>query len=338
MTRVLLYTDQPVLAKGFSAIMSSVAEFDLIGVCYASALLTDTVVSTRPELVLIDLNEDITLEALGELRRRAQALLDLFDIGIEPDTAVERLSVAERQVVEILKALSSGPRVVLFDEPTSSLTQRETQTLFSLIRRLRTEGTAIIYVSHHLPEVLELADRVTVLRDGRRVATLPRTEVTERDLIRLMVGRELSDIYGRPHRPSEKPPKEVLRLRVSGLGRRGVFAEIGFDLRPGEIVGLAGLVGAGRTEVGRALFGLAPATDGEIWLDGRRICPRNAGEAMDAGIAYVTEDRKALGLYLRHSVRDNLAAPWVCRARACRARGFSTAAGFLRDRSSPIHA
>ncbi|MCX8037497.1 MAG: sugar ABC transporter ATP-binding protein [Candidatus Sumerlaeia bacterium] len=268
----------------------------------------------------------------GDLRRQTQALLDLFEIGIGPDTAVEHLSVAGRQVVEILKALSSRPRLVLFDEPTSSLTQRETQTLFSLIRRLRSEGTAIIYVSHHLPEVLELADRVTVLRDGRRVATLPRREVTERDLIRLMVGRELRDIYGEPHRVEEKQTAEPPRLRVRGLGRRGAFSDVAFDLRPGEIVGMAGLVGAGRTEVGRALFGLAPATEGEIWLDGRRIRPRSAGEAMDAGIAYVTEDRKALGLYLRHSVRDNLAAPWVSRARACTARGFSTAAGLLRDR------
>ncbi len=268
----------------------------------------------------------------GDLRRQTQALLDGFDIGIEPDTAVERLSVAERQVVEILKALSSRPRVVLFDEPTSSLTQRETRTLFSLIHRLRGEGTAIIYVSHHLPEVLELADRVTVLRDGRRVATLPRSDVSERDLIRLMVGRELSDIYGQPHWFPEKQAAETPRLRVAGLGRRGVFSGVAFDLRPGEIVGLAGLVGAGRTEIGRALFGLAPATEGEIWLDGRRIWPRSAGEAMNAGIAYVTEDRKALGLYLRHSVRDNLAAPWVSRAHACAVRGFSTGAGFLRDR------
>jgi ABC-type sugar transport system ATPase subunit len=249
----------------------------------------------------------------GELRRRTREILHLFHADMDPDESVEHLSVAERQVVEILKALSANPCVLLFDEPTSSLTQRETEILFSLIRRLRAENEAIIYVSHHLPEVLELADRVTILRDGRHVATKSRIEVTERDLIRLMVGRELDDIYGQPRvvcRDGEP------RLKVEGLGRPGAFDGVSFEVWPGEIVGMAGLVGAGRTEVGRALFGAEPAARGHVLLDGQEIRPDSPRAAMRAGIAYVTEDRKSQGLYLRHSIRDNLVAPRIQRARA----------------------
>lgn len=255
-----------------------------------------------------------------ELRRRTREIQRVFDIDIDPDLPVERLSVANRQVVEILKALSANPCVLLFDEPTSSLTQRETEILFSLIRRLRGENHAIIYISHHLPEVLELADRVTVLRDGGHVATLDRSEVTERELIRLMVGRELRDIYGR--RADIQRSGEP-RLRVEGLGRGDEFEDVSFDVWPGEIVGLAGLVGAGRTEVGRAVFGAEPADRGGIRLDGRAIRPRTPTEAMRAGIAYLSEDRKTQGLFLRHSIRDNVAAP--------RLERFSGLAGFLND-------
>ena len=268
-----------------------------------------------------------------ELRRRTREVLRLFDVDLDPDVPVERLSMARRQVVEILKALSARPCVLLFDEPTSSLTQRETEILFSLIRRLRQDGVAIIYISHHLPEVLELADRVTVLRDGRHVDTLPRSDVTEPALVRLMVGREIRDIYGAEPRASARakpashepaPEGDAPRLRVEGLCRSGAFADVGFKIWPGEIVGLAGLVGAGRTEVGRALFGAEPPDRGRILLDGQPVSPRSPAEAVRLGIAYLTEDRKEQGLYLRHTVRDNLAAP---RLRSCTAPG-----GFVQDR------
>jgi len=256
----------------------------------------------------------------GELRRQTQEILRLFDARLDPDVLVEHLSMAQRQVLEILKALSAKPCVLLLDEPTSSLTRRETEILFSLIRRLRQEGLAIVYVSHHLPEVLELADRVTVLRDGNHVATKLRCEVTERDLIRLMVGRELTDTYG------ERGPisrNGVPRLQVDGLSRSGAFEDVGFKIWPGEIVGVAGLVGAGRTEVGRALFGAEPAAKGQIQVDGQSVRPRSPKDAIAAGIAYVTEDRKGQGLYLRHSIRDNLAAP--------RLERFCAPFGFIRD-------
>ena len=256
----------------------------------------------------------------GELLRRTAELVRSFNVVLAPETLVEQLSVAERQVVEILKCLAAKPRVLLFDEPTSSLTQREKETLFALIRRLREQGHGIVYISHHLPEVLELADRITVLRDGRHVATKLRNEVTEAELVRLMVGRELQDIYGRPGEVGRTPPP---RLQVQALSRSGAFAEVSFDLWPGEIVGVAGLVGAGRTEVGRALFGAEPAPRGTVFLDGQPVAPRTPNDATRLGIAYVSEDRKTQGLFLRHSVRDNLAAP--------RLERFASRSGFLRD-------
>jgi ABC-type sugar transport system ATPase subunit len=255
-----------------------------------------------------------------ELMRRAEELLRSFGVSIPPDAMVAELSVAERQVVEILKCLAANPCVLLLDEPTSSLTQREKEALFALIRRLRSQGHGLVYISHHLPEVLDLADRVTVLRDGKHVATRPRAELAEADLVRLMVGRELQDIYGKA---GAVDPSRPPRLKVEGLGRRGAFEGISFEVRPGEIVGLAGLVGAGRTEVGRAVFGAEPPDAGSMELDGRPVSPRNPLEAMRAGIAYVSEDRKTQGLFLRHSIRENVVAP--------RLERFQGPGGFMRD-------
>jgi ABC-type sugar transport system ATPase subunit len=255
-----------------------------------------------------------------ELHRRTREMLRLFDLAIDPDAPIEGLAVAEQQVVEVLKALSARPCVLLLDEPTSALTQRETSILFDLLRRLRQQGVAVVYISHHLQEVLELADRVTVLRDGRHVATRPRGDLSEREMIRLMVGRELQDIYGRPA-PVQRGG--VPRLHVDRLSRAGAFADVSFTLWPGEILGLAGLMGAGRTEVGRALFGAEPDAHGRVLLDGQPFWPQSPAAAMRAGVAYVTEDRKKHGLFLRHSVRDNLVAPGLGR--------FSTPLGWMRD-------
>ncbi|MBM3333105.1 sugar ABC transporter ATP-binding protein [Candidatus Sumerlaeota bacterium] len=269
-----------------------------------------------------------------QLRRQAREFLELFRLDLDPDTPVERLSMAGRQVIEILKALSANPCVLLLDEPTSSLTRRETAILFSLVQRLREQGKAIIYVSHHLPEVLDLADRVTVLRDGRQVATLPRSDLTERELVRLMVGREIRDVYGvRGEVSRDRPPV----LRVENLSRPTVFEDVAFELWGGEILGVAGLVGAGRTEVGRALFGAEIASAGRIMLDGQSVWPRTPADAMRLGISYVTENRKGDGLYLRHSLRDNLVAPRLRRGDALSA-GFSTRRGFLRDSAIDAYA
>ena len=263
----------------------------------------------------------LNLIRTAELRRRSRQALQVLDVDLDPDALVEGLSIAERQLVEIVKAVSASPRVLLLDEPTSSLTRRETEALFGLIRRLRGQGVAIVYISHHLPEVLELADRVTVLRDGRHVATRPAADIAENDLIRLMVGRELRDIYGRRGLTERGA---VPRLRVRDLSRPGAFEAVDLAVGAGEIVGLAGLVGAGRTELGRALFGAEPAASGRIEVDGQHVWPRTPTAAMSAGIAYVSEDRKEQGLYLRHTVRDNLVAPRLDR--------FSNRWGWMRDR------
>lgn len=261
------------------------------------------------------------------LRRQTGALMEKLGVWLDPDQLVGRLSVAERQMVEILKALAANPCVLLLDEPTSSLTQRETEVLFRLIHRLRQEGEAIVYISHHLQEVLELADRVTVFRDGRHVTTRPRAGLTEPDLVKLMVGRELQDIYGQ-----RRPVNRAIgpRVRVEALERKPYFSGVSLEIWPGEIVGLSGLVGAGRTELGRALLGAEPAHSGRILLEGREIRPRNPAEGIHLGIAYVTEDRKQQGLFLRHSIRENLAAPRLDR--------FAWPWGWLRDRQMTDYA
>jgi ABC-type sugar transport system ATPase subunit len=263
----------------------------------------------------------------SELIQQAANLLRTFDISIAPNAFVDALSPAERQVVEILKCLATNPCMVLLDEPTSSLTQREKDVLFKLIRRLREQKHGIIYISHHLPEVLDLADRVTVLRDGRNVATRQRSEITEGDLVRLMVGRELQDIYGEC---GEVDRTQAPRLQVEGLSRARAFSKVSLDLWPGEILGLAGLVGAGRTELGRALFGAEPATAGTIRLDRQTISPRSPDDATRSGIAYVSEDRKAQGLFLNHSIRDNLVAP--------RLERFASRGGFMEDKRIDCYA
>ncbi len=237
------------------------------------------------------------------LRDEASRWLNLFGWQPDPMTPVYALSPARKQVVEILKALSMSPRVLILDEPNSSLSAIEDDALFRLMRRLRDEGTTILWITHHLPDVLSHADRVTVLRDGRRVVTQPVAEVTEGDLARSMVGRPVSDVYGRSGAPIGTP-----RLRVEGLTASGKFAGVTFTVCSGEIVGLAGLAGSGRTEVARALCAAAPADSGVVQVDGQYVHPKDPSEAIGFGIAYMTEDRKRDGLFLDLSVQANMVA------------------------------
>ena len=230
-----------------------------------------------------------------------------FELDIDPATPVRRLSPARQQVVEILKAVSSRPRILILDEPTSSLTAADTERLFANIRAMKAEGTSVIYISHHLQEIFRIADRVTVLRDGRTVGTVPAAEATEESIVRLMVGRDLANIYGARRQPVGD---ECLRV-VGAAGRR--FREVSLALRRGEIVALAGLVGAGRTELGRALAGIDPLRQGRLWLEGRPLAVRSPADAIAAGIAYLTEDRKEQGLFLGMSVAANCVAPSLAR-------------------------
>ncbi len=235
-------------------------------------------------------------------RSRAVELLRRIGAEISPDAEVRSLSMPEQQLVEIACALGAGARIVIMDEPTASLTQKEQHLLFAVVRELRRSGVGVIYISHRLEEIFALADRVTVLRDGETVGTNPIAAINEAALIRMMVGREMTQIYP----PSEAAPTEVaLELRSLGCAEAGV-TDVSFQVRAGEVFGLAGLVGAGRTELARILFGLTPADAGEIRLHGQVIHPRSAVEAVAAGIAYVPEDRRRHGVVLELPIAHNM--------------------------------
>lgn len=232
---------------------------------------------------------------------RARALLDRIGADIDPETEVRRLSMPEQQLVEIARAIGADARILIMDEPTASLSGAEVEKLFRVIRELRAGGTGIVYVSHRLEELPLVADRVTALRDGALVGTHRMAHVGRAELIRMMVGREISAVF--PARHVEPGPT---RFEVRGLSSRADgIRDVSFDVRAGEILGLAGLVGAGRTEVARLLFGLAPRDSGTIRLDGRAIDIRTPAEAVAHGIAFVPEDRRRHGVILEMSVADN---------------------------------
>lgn len=267
------------------------------------------------------------VDRLGFVDKRAmyedtRNMLDRFGAQkITPATLVRTLSMANQQVVEILKAMSEAPKVIVLDEPTSSLTEVEVAQLFDNIRKLKREGIAFIYISHHLSEIFEIADTVTVLRDGENVVSAKVGDVDEDFLINHMVGRCIADIYGARDRGAALG--DVV-FTAEGLTRKNVFENVSFTVREGEILGFSGLVGAGRTEVGRAIFGADPLDGGQMTLDGQPYLARSEDQAISRGVGYMTEDRKSLGLYLNFNISRNLAAN--------RLRAFS-AKGFMRDRA-----
>jgi len=234
---------------------------------------------------------------------RAQAELDRLGLPISARARIADLSIAQRQMVEIAKALAYEARLIVLDEPTSALTEHETETLFGLIRGLRAQGVTLIYISHRLEEVFALADRIAVMRDGRLIGVAPAGELTPERVVHLMVGREL-----RPFPPKTgAPPGEVV-LRARRLRRGHELAGVDIELRRGEIVGVAGLVGAGRTFLARALFGADRLDAGEIWVDGQAVRLRSPRDAIRLGIGFVPEDRKSQGVFAGQSVRSNIAA------------------------------
>ena len=237
-----------------------------------------------------------------ERRRKAAELLERIGAEISPDAEVRSLSMPEQQLVEIACALGSGARIVIMDEPTASLTNKEQHLLFKVVRGLRASGVGVIYISHRLEEIFALADRVTVLRDGASVGTNPVDGLTEEQMIRLMVGREVSAIYP----PAEGEAGEtVLSVRNISCAESGV-AGVNLDVRAGEIVALAGLVGAGRTELARVLFGITPADGGEMFLEGKPVRITSPREAIAHGIAYVPEDRRRHGVILEMAISANM--------------------------------
>lgn len=248
----------------------------------------------------------------GFLSRRrmdeeASALLGRLGLECAPQTRVGDLAVGQRQMVEIAHALALKARILIMDEPTSSLTQRETERLYEVIERLRRDGVAVVYISHRLAEVQRLADRAVVLRDGKNAGELARAEINHANLVRLMVGRELQQLFQKQHTgPAAGAPRlEVRELRYEG----GPATPVSLEVRGGEVVGLAGLVGAGRTELAEALFGVRRVTAGTVLLDGQPVTIRSPAQSIRAGLLLVPEDRRYHGLVLDDSVQHNIGLP-----------------------------
>ena len=267
-------------------------------------------------------HEPSHLGFINDRKLRAQAAALVRDLGLPVDVGarVGQLSIAQRQLVEIAKGLSRPAKVLILDEPTSSLSDSEAEILFRIVERLKARGTAILYISHRMEEIMRLSDDITVIRDGEYVATRQREDTTIEDLIALMVGRRMEEIY--PPRLTAAPdPVGSPALEVRGLSSGKAFTDVSFAVRPGEILGFFGLIGSGRSEVMKALFGMRAAT-GQIIVGGSPLHPRDPAEAIAAGIGFVTENRKEEGLILGAGVRSNISAASLGR--------FSGRGGFLR--------
>lgn len=235
------------------------------------------------------------------INRQATELLQKIGLDIDPKKKLKQLRVAEMQMVEIAKAISNNARIIIMDEPTSALSDKEVATLFAIINDLKKKGVAIIYISHKMDEIFDIADTVTVLRDGKYIATRPASQLDKNTLIAMMVGRELTTLF-----PEAEATTGHVLLSVKNLSRKGSFTHISFDVCAGEVLGIAGLMGAGRTEVARAISGLDKLDSGEIYIKGRKVIIKSAKDAIKNGIGYVSEDRKGVGLIPGMSVRHNI--------------------------------
>ncbi len=240
----------------------------------------------------------------SRLLEESRAILREFAVGFDASDVVDSLTVAEQQMVEVARALSFSARILIMDEPTSALTESEIEGLFATIRKLKARGVGIVYISHRLEELFRVGDRVTVLRDGKRVQTCAMADVNADELVRMMAGRELAD-----HFPRRRGSVGEELLRVERLESPGRFSDISFTLRRGEILGVAGLMGAGRTAVARAVFGADPVTGGEIRVLGERVRFKSPAASIRRGVALLTEDRKRQGLVLPLSLQANIALP-----------------------------
>jgi ribose transport system ATP-binding protein len=233
------------------------------------------------------------------VRRRSREILDALGVGLSVDALTSTLSVAEQQLVEIAKSLNRQTRILIMDEPSAVLSEKDLEKLFEVVRSLQARGIGIIYISHRMKEIFQLADEVTVLKDGRYVDTRSLSDVTMDELVKLMIGRELKDVY-----PKRAPTPGEMLLEVNNVSQSKLVHDVSFTLRAGEVVGFAGITGSGRTELVRAIFGADPFT-GEMRLAGRPYKPHSPADAIKHGVALVTEDRKAQGLFLKLNVSIN---------------------------------
>jgi len=254
-----------------------------------------------------------------KLCRDADAILAKLDVKLDARMAARGLTLAAQQAVEIAKAISLEARVLIMDEPTASLSAHEVAQLFRIVRSLRSQGVAILFIGHRLEEVLEIADRVTVLRDGMLISSTPRDEVTSEQVIRDMVGREIEEFFAK----SEAERGDML-MSVRRLSKENVFSDISFDVYRGEVLGFAGLIGSRRTDVALALFGVEPADSGQIIFEGKEQKIRSPEQALGLGIAYATEDRRAFGLTMPMSIASNISLPML--------RRYLTRLGLLKQR------
>ncbi|MEC0091133.1 sugar ABC transporter ATP-binding protein [Paenibacillus macquariensis] len=238
---------------------------------------------------------------MSEMRALANEQFSKLSVTIPLNRDADECSVGEKQMIEIAKALMTHAKVIVMDEPTAALTEREIQKLFEVIASLKKEGVSIVYISHRMEEIFAICDRITVMRDGKTVDTKAIPDTNFDDVVKKMVGREITDRY--PERNSN--PGEIV-LEVKNASKKGQFKDVNFSVRSGEIVGFSGLMGSGRTEIMRTLFGLDSLDKGDIWVRGKQVSIRNPDDAMKAGIGFVTEDRKDEGLVLDFSIRDNM--------------------------------
>src|SRR3954451_6804003 len=246
-----------------------------------------------------------------EAEARARALFAEMDETVDPKAIVGDLSTGYWQLTEIAKALAQNARILIMDEPTSTLTAAESQSLFALIQRLKARGISIIYISHRMEEIFQITDRVTVLRDGRKISTTPTAELTMQRVIDDIVGRTMESAFVWQERQVDRSGMPLLEVR--GLTAGGRVQDISFDLYPGEMLGVAGLMGSGRTELARALFGIDRIESGEVRIRGQRVHIHVPDDAIAAGFSLIPEDRRSQGLVLDHTVKDNLLLPLLSR-------------------------
>ena len=266
----------------------------------------------------LDVTENIFM---GHTRKRGKSFIDWkrmyaeaaellasLDVHLDPRTKMKGMSIADQQMVEIISAISQNSKFIIMDEPTAALTPGEVDALFGVVRKLQGQGKSIVFISHRIEEVKEISDLVTVLRDGIKVGTVGTAGTTKGDIINMMIGRKMDE-----HIHKDTTDKGDCALSVRGLRSQGQFSDISFDVHKGEIVGIAGLVGAGRSEVARAIFGIAPPDSGEIYVNGKQVAIRSPRDAVRNGIAYLPEDRQQEGLFLPFSISQNISysTPWM---------------------------
>jgi ABC-type sugar transport system ATPase subunit len=273
--------------------------------------------SVAENLCLGDLPRRGLFVSRGETDRRARAMMAAIEAPIDVRRLVGDLTVAEQQMVQIASAVGGGAQVIIFDEPSSSLSQHEAEHLYALVERLKARAVTCVYVSHRMPEIFRLCDTITVLRDGRHVATRPRAELDEAQLVQLMIGRNLEDYLpaggraARAARPAARVENETELLRVDALASPGKFQDVSFRVAAGEVLGIAGLVGAGRSDIAKALFGLDPEATGRVMVGGASLPLGSPAAAMRAGLGFVPEDRKRQGLVLGMRALANVTLPML---------------------------